>query len=99
MVRECGDTNLWTVERLGPARRHVDDDEVMVHVFGSTPIVTRSSHSSMRFAMYCHKNRPPCELRWIKTTPNNKQVAIEGIARKRQINEAIFATRAVGNLA
>ena len=41
MVRMCGDTNLWTVEwlRFGHLR---DDDEILVHTFGSTPIFTRS---------------------------------------------------------
>ena len=59
MVRECGETNLWTVERLWEERRYVDYDEVLAYEFGSTPIVTRNPHSSMRLAMYCHENGPP----------------------------------------
>ncbi len=71
LVRESDETGLWTVERLGRARRHVDDTEVLVHLFGSTPIFTRSYQSAMRLAMHCHVNGPPLELRWIKTITNN----------------------------
>ena len=90
MVRECDETNLWTVERLNAARRHVDDDDILVHVFGSTPIFTRSATSAMRLAMYCHKNIPPTGLRWIKASPINGEAAIE-LARTRQDNEAFDA--------
>ena len=88
MVRECGETNLWTVERLGEVRRHVDDDDILVHVFGSTPICTRSYPSAMRLAMHCHANDSPNGLRWIKMSPENLELAIE-TARKRQIDEAV----------
>ena len=93
MVRECEETNLWTVERLGRARRHVDDDEVLVHVFGSTPIFTRSYQSAMRLAMHCHKKGPPNGLRWIQTTPDDREGAIE-MARKRKFYEVFCATGA-----
>ena len=90
MVRECDETNLWTVERLGSTRRHVDDDDILVYVFGSTPIFTRSASSAMRLAMYCHKNIPPSGLRWIKASPLNGEAAIE-LARTRQDDEAFDA--------
>jgi hypothetical protein len=90
MVRECDETNLWTVERLNAPRRHVDDDDILVHVFGSTPIFTRSAASAMRLAMYCHKNIPPSVLRWIKASPINGEAAIE-LAKRRQEEEAFDA--------
>lgn len=91
MVRECDETNLWTVERLKAERRpFVDADDVLVHEFGSTPIFTRSAASSMRLAMYCHKNLPPSGLRWIKSNPINSEAAIE-LARTRQDDEAFDA--------
>jgi hypothetical protein len=85
MKRICG-----TVERLWEERRHVDDDEILVHEFGSTPIVTRNPYSSMRLAMYCHENVPPNGLRWIKASPTDVDAAIES-ASKRQTNEALCA--------
>jgi hypothetical protein len=91
MVRECDNTSLWTVERLGEMRRSEDVDEILVHVFGSTPIFTRSYQSAMRLAMHCHVNDPFHGLRWIKAIPINRDVAIE-IARQRQIDEAPAAT-------
>ena len=90
MVRECDETNLWTVERLWAERRHVDDDEVLVHEFGSTPIVTRNPYSSMLLAVYCHENLPPNGLRWIKASPTDVDAAIE-FARRRQTNDALCA--------
>jgi hypothetical protein len=75
MVRECGETNLWTVERLWEERRFADYDEVLAHEFGSTPIVTRSPYSAMRLAMYCHENGPPNGLRFIKASSINGNAA------------------------
>ena len=93
LVRESDETGLWTVERFSEPRRHVDDTEVLVHLFGSTPIFTRSYQSAMRLAMHCHVNGPPLELRWIKTITNNTQAAIE-FARKRRNDEALGANNA-----
>src|SRR5277367_4715098 len=57
-VRECEETKLWTVERLGAARQY-EVDEVLVFTFGWTPIFARSYKSAMRIAMHCHKKGPP----------------------------------------
>jgi hypothetical protein len=91
-VRKFEGTNLWTVERCDlDGGRH--DEVVLVHIFASTPIFTRSHQSAMRLAMHCHANGPPFDLRWIKTVPNNKQAAIE-FARKRRNDEALGANNA-----
>ena len=59
MVRICEETNLWTVEWLGHDRCREDDDEALVHDFGSTPIFTRSSLSAKCLAIYCRATEPP----------------------------------------
>ena len=84
--------NLWTIERLREGRRYKAIDEVLVHVFGSTPIVCRNYQSAMRLAMHCQVIDPPAGLRWIGTAPNNCEAAME-IARKRRINEARGANK------
>ena len=88
-VRRCDDKHEWWVIE----RRVADVDEVLVLRFGSTPIFTRSYQAAMRLAMHCDVNAPTADLRWIKTTPNNKQAAIE-FARKRRIEEALGASSA-----
>jgi hypothetical protein len=89
MVRECEDTSLWTIERLNEVRCSEDVDEILVHLFGSTPIFTRNYQSAMRLAIHSHVNDPFHGLRWIKAIPINRDVAIE-IARQR--HEASAAT-------
>ena len=89
MVRMCWPANLWTVEWLGHCCGR-DDDEILVHEFGSTPIFTRSCESAMRLALYCRENRPPSGLRWIKVCPTNRDAAIE-LARRRRVNETLGA--------
>ncbi len=56
-VRKFEGTNLWTVERHDlDGGRH--DEEVLVYMFGSTPIFTLSYQAAMRLAMHCHANSP-----------------------------------------
>lgn len=89
MVRECECTSLWTVERLGGGRCRSDVDEVLVHVFGSTPVFTLSHQSAMWLAEHCHSNGPPHGLRWIKAIPKDLDFALEAV-RQRQVVEGIF---------
>ena len=70
LVRESEETDLWTIEHLGPSRRY-EVDEVLGHVFGGTPLFTRSSRSAMCLAMHCHTKEPPPGLRWIKAPEEN----------------------------
>jgi hypothetical protein len=87
MVRQCDDRGLWTVERWRASRPYQDTDEILVHQFGSTPIMTRSYQSAMRLATHCHAIGLPLGLRWIEASPNNCDSAIES-ARARGIVEA-----------
>jgi hypothetical protein len=86
MVRQCDDRGLWTIERWRPSRPYQDMDEILVHQFASTPIMTRSDQSAMRLATYCHAMGLPFGLRWIEASPKNCDSAIES-ARVRGIVE------------
>jgi hypothetical protein len=86
LVRANDDTGLWTVERLGPMRQS-EVDEVLVHVFGWTPVFARSHQSAMRLAMYCHENGPPPGFQWFKADLTRDKRAVE-IARQRREEEA-----------
>jgi hypothetical protein len=58
-VRRCG--NFWTVER---------DKEVLVFIYGSMPIFTRTHQAAMRLADHCHPHPHQVGgLRWVTWTP------------------------------
>jgi hypothetical protein len=87
VVRGCGTQHLWTVERWGDERLYDNSDEVLVSVFGSPPIFTRSYQSAMRLAAYCHANGPPAGLCWTAACPKNYRCTVE-IARECSIDKA-----------
>jgi hypothetical protein len=87
MVRRSGKRGLWTIERWGLVRRYEGADEVLVHVFGSTPILTRNYQSAMRLAAHCHAQSSP-GLRWINACPEDYEGAI-ALAEQRCIDEAL----------
>ncbi len=88
MVRECEGTNLWTVEQLGGARRIVDVDNVLVHVFGSTPIFTRNCQSAMWLAEHCHARVPPNGLHWMRAIPKALELTLPIVSRRKLLEEA-----------
>jgi len=65
-VRQCGNQNLWAVEKLDNGPRP-SVDEVLVFCSGGTPIFTRTPTPAMQLAMHCNFSRPPYALRWIKS--------------------------------
>lgn len=91
---------LWTIE-LWALGEFTEAGQVLVHRFGSTPIVTRTLPQAQLLAAYCWENQPywhsdghnwgslrgGLNFRWINACPTDYQVAIE-IARQRQIAEA-----------
>lgn len=81
MVRRCG--SFWTVEWWNDDRHH----HVLVHSFGSTPIVTRCCESASYLAVACQGGTGH-SLRWINGSPINYQSAIE-FAKKRRIDESL----------
>ena len=83
LVRESDETGLWTIERLGPSRRY-EVDEVLGHIFGGTPLFTRSYQSAMCLAMHCHTKEPPPGLRWIKAPPRDDVNSVTEFAEHRR---------------
>jgi hypothetical protein len=85
MVRRAK-KHLWTVERYAPLPVSGDWDEVLVHPFGSTPILTRNYQSAMRLAEYSYLKPPPGHV-WVKACPIYPAGAI-AFAEKRRTDEA-----------
>ena len=88
---------LWTIETYNAASSFTDADTVLVHRFGSTPIVSRTLAQAELLAIHCWENQLlqltgvtgpnlPSGLRWSGVCPLNHQVVIEN-ARQRQIAE------------
>ena len=92
LVRVSDETCLWTIERLGPSRRY-EVDEVLGHIFGGTPIFTRSYQSAMCLAMHCHTKEPPPGLRWIKG-PQNEVKGVTEFARMHRFDQRYARYRA-----
>ncbi len=86
IVRQCGDLDLWTVERWnGLSGSEVD--EVLVFHFGATPIFTRDPIASMLLASHCHLKGPLPRFRWFKGPADPEAAA--AIARRRQLDETL----------
>ena len=92
-VRQYANQRWWTVERYHERRKYEDITDVLVFVFGSTPIFCWNYQAAMRLAEYCQLNGPPPGLSWVAACPDDKDGAIE-FARKRRIDEAHCAANA-----
>jgi hypothetical protein len=80
---------LWQVERNGlEGRPHGHPNMALVHIFSSTPILTRNYQSATYLAEFCFHNGPPPGLRWVAECPDDISGAIE-FAQNRLINEAL----------
>jgi hypothetical protein len=90
----CGQP-FWQIERNGsPGRRpHNHPNMALVHLFGSTPVLTRTYHAATFLAEFCYLNGPPPGLRWVDECPDDVSGAIK-YAQQRRINEAT-ATRSL----
>jgi hypothetical protein len=86
VVRRYG--RLWTAEWWNDDRCpfHKHADQVLVHSFGSTPILTRSCEAASYLAVAC-MGGTGAGLRWINACPVDYQNAIK-FAKKRSIDEA-----------
>jgi hypothetical protein len=83
---------FWHVERNGPpGRPHGYRNMTLVHIFGSTPVVTRTYQAATYLGEYCYHNDPPGGLRWVNECPDDIRGAIE-FAEQRRVDEAIAAT-------
>jgi hypothetical protein len=92
-VRQYANQRWWSIERYHEGRKYEDTTDVLVFVFGSTPIFCWNPQSAMCLAEYCQTNYLPVGLRWVAACPDNKDGAIE-FARKRRIDEVLAATSA-----
>jgi hypothetical protein len=79
VVRECG--GLWTIERWRQARTWQAVDQLLVHKFGSTPILASSATAAMHVAVHCDANYVP-GLGWTEARPQNWEAAVDR-ARQR----------------
>jgi hypothetical protein len=92
-VRQYAHQRWWTIERYHEGRKYEDTTDVLVFVFGSTPMFCWNHQAAMRLAEYCQRNGPPPGLSWVPACPDDKAGAIE-FARKRRIDEAHYASNA-----
>jgi hypothetical protein len=81
-ARRCCDQGLWTIERWDETPPYNSADQILVHPFGPTPIVTRGYQGAMRLATYCHEHGPPAGLRWTPACTPDHQDAV--LARLRE---------------
>jgi hypothetical protein len=89
IVRGYQGQPLWQVERNGsPRRPHGHPNMTLVHLFGSTPILTRNYQSASYLAEFCYQNGPPAGLRWVNECPDDISGAIE-FALQRHIGELL----------
>lgn len=78
---------LWQVERNGPpGRPHGHPNMMLVHNFGSTPLLTRTYQQATYLAEFCYFNDPPAGLRWVNGCPDDIKGAID-YAQRRRIHE------------
>jgi hypothetical protein len=84
-----GGKPLWQIERNGsPGRPHNHPNKALVHVFGSTPILTRNYQSATFLAEFCYLNGPPPGLRWVDECPDDWR-GVLAFAQKRRIEEVV----------
>lgn len=89
LVRGYRGQPLWWIERNGSrGRRHNHPNMTLVHLFGSTPIVTRNYQAATHLAEFCFFNDPPLGLRWVTECPDDLSGAIE-FARNRRTSEVL----------
>jgi hypothetical protein len=68
-VRRTNDGRFWLISRWLPGVRMYDSrSETIVHLFGSTPLVTANLHEALYLAHWFQTNKP-LGLRWTKASP------------------------------
>jgi hypothetical protein len=59
----------------------------LVHIFGSTPILTRSYQEATYLCEFCYEDGPPPGLRWVEECPDDMDDAID-FSLDRAVDEA-----------
>jgi hypothetical protein len=70
-VRRTNDGRFWIISRWPPGVSRLSDkySETLVHIFGSTPLVTERLEEALHLAYWFQKNKPIASLRWSKASP------------------------------
>ena len=91
VIRRASD--LWWIELNGLSlgRPHDHSGMTLVHVFGSTPILTRNYQSATYLAEACLLKGPPSGLRWVNECPDDMNGSID-FAFDRMLCEARAAS-------
>jgi len=71
MTRQCGEHELWTIERLHRKRKWAGEDECLCLIHKRMPILARSKEAAMQLAWYWHTYGRPSglDIDWIETIP------------------------------
>jgi hypothetical protein len=88
IVLKCG--TFWRITRdIGAWRRpHQHMNFALVHIFGSTPVLTRTYQEATYLAEFCSKGgRLPAGLCWVHECPDEMDDAID-FALQRAFDEA-----------
>jgi hypothetical protein len=91
IARRCDKHNLWMIER-----RVADVEQVLVCIFGSTPILAPDCKSAMCLAKHCNVDNPPHGLRWINFAPADCENAIK-FAKERHAHETFGTGEALSD--
>src|ERR1700737_2836457 len=87
----------WNTGTL--ARPHDHSNFALVHIFGSTPILTRTYQEATYLAEFCFKPGPlPTGLNWVRECPDDMDAAID-FYLDRALDEASGARRLHSSLA
>ena len=92
IVTRCKPFWRITMDRGVLSRPHNHPNFALVHMFGSTPILTRTYQEATYLAEHCYEKGSP-GLWWVHECPDDINGAIE-FAQDRSINEA-FAARSL----
>jgi hypothetical protein len=80
-------------------RLHDHTNFALVHIFGSTPILTRTYQEATYLAEFCFKEGPlPTGLCWVRECPDDMNGAID-FSLDRGVDEARAAHSLRSNLA
>jgi hypothetical protein len=81
-VRRTNEGRLWIISRwsAGVKMRSDRDSETLVHLFGSTPVVTDDLCGALHLAHWFEVNAPIANIRWAKACPGSDHDQLYGLA-------------------
>jgi hypothetical protein len=86
IIRRC--RPFWRIAwDTGAFRSHGHPNFALVHIFGSTPIITRTHQEATYLAEFCFKRGAPADLCWVHECPDDISGAID-FSLRRGVDEA-----------